>query len=356
MGGPDADENAGAAVVSDLHVALPAFPVQVQLVGVDVNVKTREVWTISRGSRVWQGSTFDGQGVLADQSPIPEPVIVGVDLDKLERTVTTGAAKFYLPHAVRVDPTDSNLLWVVDVGAHAVFKYDVRKNVVVQTAGVLHAPGSDSAHFCKPTDVAFSKDGTRAFVTDGYCNSRVVELAVSDMSFVRQYERKQWLDVPHAIARVECDGSEYMLVADREGGRVAVLDIAKKSFLPQPAWPPNGVSEGVWMPYSLAVVQNRRLVLGLTKRHGADRNGMVWVGNQAVCDLVTSIAAKKDASKLRSASWESQGAFVDNSALREPHSMSADTAFEQGGGASVLIAQAVDGGKEGGCVASVTVN
>ena len=41
------------------------------------------------------------------------------------------------------------------------------------TLGVAFEPGSDSAHFCKPTDVAVAEDGT-IFVADGYCNRRIM--------------------------------------------------------------------------------------------------------------------------------------------------------------------------------------
>ena len=34
-------------------------------------------------------------------------------------------------------------------------------------------PGSDSAHFCKPTSVAVAEDGT-IVVADGYCNKRIM--------------------------------------------------------------------------------------------------------------------------------------------------------------------------------------
>ena len=39
-------------------------------------------------------------------------------------------------------------------------------------------PGSDDAHYCKPTSVAVEADGEHFFVADGYCNSRVVKYRV----------------------------------------------------------------------------------------------------------------------------------------------------------------------------------
>lgn len=42
------------------------------------------------------------------------------------------------------------------------------------TLGEAFVPGSDDAHFCKPTDVAVASNGD-FFVADGYCNSRIMK-------------------------------------------------------------------------------------------------------------------------------------------------------------------------------------
>ncbi|CAF0903830.1 unnamed protein product [Adineta steineri] len=56
--------------------------------------------------------------------------------------------------------------------------------------GEVFVPGSDSTHFCKPTDVA-----------DGYCNSRIVKLDLKG-KFVKEYtmpdEEKQ-VSIPHKL-------------------------------------------------------------------------------------------------------------------------------------------------------------
>lgn len=49
-----------------------------------------------------------------------------------------------------------------------VFKFS-QEGKLLLTLGVKLEPGSDTKHFCKPTKVAFLRDGT-FFVSDGYCN------------------------------------------------------------------------------------------------------------------------------------------------------------------------------------------
>ncbi len=43
--------------------------------------------------------------------------------------------------------------------------------------GEKFVPGSDGAHFCKPTSLAVSEETGIFFVADGYCNSRVMKFA-----------------------------------------------------------------------------------------------------------------------------------------------------------------------------------
>ncbi|EPY79555.1 hypothetical protein CB1_000916040 [Camelus ferus] len=47
-------------------------------------------------------------------------------------------------------------------------------------------PGSDQNHFCQPTDVAVDPDTGTIYVSDGYCNSRIVQFSPSG-KFVTQW-------------------------------------------------------------------------------------------------------------------------------------------------------------------------
>lgn len=40
--------------------------------------------------------------------------------------------------------------------------------------GEAFVPGSDKSHFCQPTDVAVDPDTGNIYVSDGYCNTRIL--------------------------------------------------------------------------------------------------------------------------------------------------------------------------------------
>jgi hypothetical protein len=50
----------------------------------------------------------------------------------------------------------------------------LRRTLAAQALGTEFEPGEDAEHFCMPTDVSVSSDGS-IFVADGYCNSRIVK-------------------------------------------------------------------------------------------------------------------------------------------------------------------------------------
>jgi hypothetical protein len=64
--------------------------------------------------------------------------------------------------------------WLVDDGAHAIFKFTKDGKQLVQTIGTPGVPGNDQTHFSRPTDIVWMADGT-FFVSDGYTNTRVVK-------------------------------------------------------------------------------------------------------------------------------------------------------------------------------------
>nr|KAG5698856.1 hypothetical protein BaRGS_019708 [Batillaria attramentaria] len=101
--------------------------------------------------------------------------------------------------------------------------------------GEKFVPGNDDTHFCQPTDVAVASNGD-FFVSDGYCNSRVLKFskegkvighfgkdtagedAAPDSPYV--------LNVPHSLALVE--QLDLICVADRENGRVLCYNAGLK--------------------------------------------------------------------------------------------------------------------------------
>lgn len=51
------------------------------------------------------------------------------------------------------------------------------KDRVLLALGEAFVPGSDSNHFCKPTDVALDPQSGSVFVSDGYCNARILKFS-----------------------------------------------------------------------------------------------------------------------------------------------------------------------------------
>lgn len=54
------------------------------------------------------------------------------------------------------------------------------------TLGSALQPGSDKFHFCQPTDVAVDPTTGNIYVSDGYCNSRIVQFSPNGI-FVMQW-------------------------------------------------------------------------------------------------------------------------------------------------------------------------
>lgn len=79
-----------------------------------------------------------------------------------------------MPHGLEIDANDS--IWITDVALHQVMRFRSGSSRADLIVGERFVPGSDSEHFCKPTDVAVLSNG-EFFVTDGYCNVRVVRFS-----------------------------------------------------------------------------------------------------------------------------------------------------------------------------------
>ncbi|CAF0765592.1 unnamed protein product [Adineta ricciae] len=177
-----------------------------------------------RGSREWNQYSFP-DGVHFDRrrfGPIPENTILDVDTRTGEVKSQWGNNTFYMPHGLTIDSQEN--VWLTDVAMHQVFKYSKERTLVL-SLGERFVPGSDSTHFCKPTDVAVSSDGEDIYVADGYCNSRIVKFD-SNGKKVRQYqipaEEKQ-LVIPHSLVLIE--SLQLLCVADRENRRIVCFNI-----------------------------------------------------------------------------------------------------------------------------------
>nr|XP_006818341.1 PREDICTED: peptidyl-glycine alpha-amidating monooxygenase B-like [Saccoglossus kowalevskii] len=179
--------------------------------------------------------SFDNNNVFTEilQGPIPENVILTLDSRTGAIMESWGADKFYLPHGITIDHEDN--IWLTDVAMHQVFKYSNTLQLLL-TLGVRFVPGGDDKHFCSPTDVAVSRDGN-FFVSDGYCNSRILQFNQMGDLIGKIYGQTPGLPAPHVFKvphSLSLDADHNRLfVADRENGRVIVFNSDSKTFIDQ---------------------------------------------------------------------------------------------------------------------------
>jgi NHL repeat len=162
---------------------------------------------------------------------------------------------FVRPHRIIVNPYDPDRhVWLVDDGAHALYKFTRDGKTLVQTIGTPKVSGNDETHFARPTDIAFLPDGT-FFVSDGYVNTRVVKFDKNG-KFLTTWGQKgnpptetrpSYMNTVHAIA---IDKQRRLYVSDRANHRVQVFDENGK-FLD--VWP------NVPLPYSFLMTDDQFL-------------------------------------------------------------------------------------------------
>ncbi|XP_064232267.1 peptidyl-glycine alpha-amidating monooxygenase isoform X6 [Aotus nancymaae] len=207
-----------------------------QVSGVALDPKNNLV-IFHRGDRIWAGNSFDSKFVYQQRGlgPIEEDTILVIDPNNAAVLQSSGKNLFYLPHGLSIDK-DGNY-WVTDVALHQVFKLDPNnKEGPILILGKSMQPGSDQNHFCQPTDVAVDPGTGAIYVSDGYCNSRIVQFSPSG-KFITQWGEESsgsspqpgQFSVPHSLALVP--HLDQLCVADRENGRIQCFKTDTKEFV-----------------------------------------------------------------------------------------------------------------------------
>ncbi|XP_041666609.1 peptidyl-glycine alpha-amidating monooxygenase isoform X2 [Cheilinus undulatus] len=178
-----------------------------------------------RGDHTWGVDSFNNQAQYQQRSlgPIQQSTILVVDPVKGNILKASGRNMFYLPHGITTDK--DNNYWVTDVALHQVLKVsgDGRDRTLL-ALGEEFTPGSDSRHFCQPTDVAVDPVSGNIFISDGYCNARILKFS-AEGKYLSEWgagtsdrRRRTPFRVPHSL--VFLADRQELCVADRENGRI----------------------------------------------------------------------------------------------------------------------------------------
>jgi sugar lactone lactonase YvrE len=193
---------------------MPAGETLGEAIGVATNSKGHIfVYHRSANTRLWE---FDKNGTFVKE-------------------IGKGYYGFEFAHSVRVDPQDN--IWTVDEGTNTVTKFSPdgrflmvlghRPPAVEGAVGTVFGPNAPAQKyiFCRPTDVGWDPQGN-IFVSDGYCNNRVVKYD-KDGKFLAQSGSEKagsepgQYNLPHGL---QVDGRGHVWVADRTNNRYQELD------------------------------------------------------------------------------------------------------------------------------------
>uniref|UniRef100_A0A8C5TJ57 Peptidylglycine alpha-amidating monooxygenase n=1 Tax=Malurus cyaneus samueli TaxID=2593467 RepID=A0A8C5TJ57_9PASS len=188
-----------------------------------------------RGDRVWDENSFDSKFVYQQRGlgPIDQNTIIVMNPSNAKLLHSTGKSLFYLPHGLSVDKNGN--FWVTDVALHQVFKLGASDKKPLLTLGVALQPGSDRNHFCQPTDVAVDPITGSIYVSDGYCNSRIIQFSPKGL-YVMQWGEETSLGrarpgqfhIPHSLTLIP--ELSQLCVADRENGRIQCFRLETGEF------------------------------------------------------------------------------------------------------------------------------
>jgi len=184
---------------------------------------------LHRGGRQWFEAFDLNSKTKKDLKPIDKNVVISIDPKTgLDLKKSWGKNLFYMPHGLNIDHLGN--FWITDIASHQVLKFKwsdrQRPSLVL---GEKFVSGSDSKHFCKPTDVAVAASTGDVFISDGYCNSRILKLdkkgnvlhiwgKQTPSKLQGPTAPRDTLSIPHSIHLDET--RDMVCVADRENERI----------------------------------------------------------------------------------------------------------------------------------------
>ncbi|XP_071321361.1 peptidyl-glycine alpha-amidating monooxygenase B isoform X4 [Trachinotus anak] len=253
-----------------------------------------------RGDHHWGTNSFNNQARYQQRSlgPIQQSTILVVDPAKGNILKASGRNMFYLPHGITTDKENNYL--VTDVALHQVLKVssDGRDRALL-VLGEAFTPGSDSKHFCQPTDVAVDPESGDIFVSDGYCNARILRFS-AEGQYLSEWgagssdrRRRVPFRVPHSL--VFLPDRQEVCVADRENGRIQCFIAETGEFVKEIKKEEFG-GEVFAITYSSAGDGLIFAVNGESPYHSAPLRGFVI--NYSTKDVLDTFSPKKKEFKM----------------------------------------------------------
>ena len=200
---------------------------------------------------------------------------------------------FVRPHRVVMDPYDPERnVWLIDDGAHSIYKFTRDGKKLLMTLGEFRVPGNDKTHFNRPTDIAWLPSG-EFFVSDGYVNTRVVKFSKEGKYLLEWGKPGKGPSEFNTVHGVAIDNRRRVYVCDRANSRIQIFDENGK-YLEE--W------NNIRFPYYIYMSKDQHL----------------WVG-----DGQTNKILKYDLNGKLLFSWGTFGAFPGG--IWGPHQFSVDS-------------------------------
>ena len=197
-----------------------------EVAGVDTD-SNGNVWIFHRGDRTWADDTFDDDNNIISRVPTTANCVVCVCGETGKVIQSWGKDLFYMPHGITVD---GNIIWLTDVGTHQIYKFH-QNGTMIKEMGVKLTPGLGDYQFCKPTDVLIDDATGEFFVSDGYCNSRVIRYS-ADFTFLDSFgsegDNRMEFNTVHDLSK---GPGGQIFISDRDNGRIQVYDRSTNSIL-----------------------------------------------------------------------------------------------------------------------------